>query len=125
MNGILHAVLFLYCCRNEMIGCMSFLVGDLIGPNKVSLIRNSIFIILIPYHLHYSLCLSLSLPQQVNGWYQLLDEGRGLAENVPVPNSLVSMGSQSSLSSTVSAPPSITKCYAVRNSNTIILCLML
>ncbi|XP_019857405.1 PREDICTED: uncharacterized protein LOC109585718 [Amphimedon queenslandica] len=67
-----------------MIGCMSFLVGDLIGPNK-----------------------------QVNGWYQLLDEGRGFAENVPVPHSLVSMGSQSSLSSTVSAPPSVTKCYAV------------
>uniref|UniRef100_A0A1X7TY34 Uncharacterized protein n=1 Tax=Amphimedon queenslandica TaxID=400682 RepID=A0A1X7TY34_AMPQE len=55
--------------------------------------------------------------QQVNGWYQLLDEGRGFAENVPVPHSLVSMGSQSSLSSTVSAPPSVTKCYAVRNIN--------
>ena len=42
-----------------MIGCMSFLVADLVGPDK-----------------------------GLNGWYQLLDEEKGSKENQPVPVSI-------------------------------------
>ena len=42
-----------------MIGCMSFPVASLVGPE-----------------------------QGLNGWYQLLDEEKGLTENQPVPVSI-------------------------------------
>ena len=42
-----------------MIGCMSFTVASLVGPE-----------------------------QGLNGWYQLLDEEKGLTENQPVPVSI-------------------------------------
>jgi hypothetical protein len=70
--------------RCEMVGCMSFLVSNIIELGK-----------------------------EVNGWYQLLDEVQGKVENIKVPGSLTTMGSMSSLTSTASAPPSITKNYAV------------
>lgn len=81
-----------------MIGCMSFLVGDLIGPNKVSQL------VLLPSYIPL---------YKIQGWYQLLDESRGKVENIQVPNTIITMGSQSSLSSTASAPAAVMKPYAV------------
>lgn len=71
-----------------MIGCMSFLVADLLGPDKVrrtwGLGASQAPILGSPF---LAFLLDLSV-QGLNGWYQLLEEERGRSESVQVPSSV-------------------------------------
>ena len=89
-----------------MIGCMTFIVSDLLSNPTVcpfNIIAMSVIDFQSP--LPPLLPLPHSFLKGINGWYQLLGEEKGKKENIAVPSALSKMGSVSSLASIVSAPP--------------------
>lgn len=95
-----------------MIGCMTFKVAELLGPNKVTMATITLHNIYpvhtspsdnlgVPYRTiipcngclyAYNVCLFLCYYclQGLNGWYQFLDASKGRNENVQVASKFTS-----------------------------------